>query len=81
MDNVATLPVDRSKAREHYDVTLDQLGAWLAEAEVLGGYRALGEFENDAARVKYLCDRVIDKPERAAFWAAMLRADLTLFRK
>ena len=70
-----SLPL-QTKGRDHYDVTLKQLGEWLAEAEVLGGYRALEGRANDAGRVKYLCDRVIDKPERAAFWEARLRAEL-----
>lgn len=75
MGDLARLNVP-SKARDHYDVTLDQLSDWLAEAEVLGGYRALGDIENDAGRVKYLAERVIDKPERAAFWKARLRGEL-----
>lgn len=81
MAEVCSLPLMNSKAREHFDVTLEQLGQWLAEAEVLGGYRALADIENDAGRVKYLCDRVIDKPERAAFWEAMLRVELNGLRR
>lgn len=74
--DIRKLPVGNSSAREHYDVTLEQLGAWLAEAETLGGYRALHERENEAGCVRYLAMQVVTREKRAAFWEARLRAEL-----
>jgi len=75
--SVERLPVVQSKARDHFDVTLEQLGQWLAEAETLGGWRALELVENEAGRVHYLVKRVMDRDQRARVWEARLRAELT----
>jgi len=70
------LPPD-AKPREHFDVTLAQLSAWLAEAETIGGWRALQAIDdNDPACVKYLCDRVLDRDTRARYWEARIRGEL-----
>lgn len=76
MSEVARLPIQNASARTHYDVTLPQLAEWLAEAETLGGWRALELVENEAGRVKYLVERVLDKDVRARFWEARLRGEL-----
>lgn len=70
------LPLEGSKARDHYDVTLAQLSAWLAEAEFLGGYRAIEGRENEAGRVAYLAMQELTRPTRERFWEARLRGEL-----
>lgn len=61
---------------ERISVTIEQLAEWLALAEQLGGWRALHDTEDELGRIRYLCERAIDRPTREARWVGFIRGDL-----
>lgn len=69
------LPPD-ARPREHYDLALAQVSEWLADAEMLGGWRALQDHTDEATRVAYLAKSMEHRAQRAHYWEARIRGEL-----
>lgn len=59
-----------------FPVRMDWFCALLAEAEMMGGWRVLQEYENEAGRVAYLAKMTALKEQYAHLWEARIRGEL-----
>lgn len=76
MTNVATLPVDQSKAREHVTLPIEELARRLALAYSLGYRNGVSDADLDAPRHAHLlCAQLLTIETRVDLYAAQLSAE------
>lgn len=67
---------DMKRAPQQITLTVERLAELLVEAETMGGWRALQDYENEAGRVAYLAKREETKAANAHFWEARIRGEV-----
>lgn len=75
-DSSVTRIHEGARIPDVFPVEMNWLCALLAEAETLGGYRAIQVRENEAGRVEYLAMQVVSFETRKRLWEARIRGEL-----
>ena len=69
---ISQLPVQNSKARTHVTLPIEELATLLADAETMGGRRAMS-MSDETERVIFLCEEAATHRARVHLYEAILR--------